>query len=102
MLRAGGVLAVAVPSPWTLSMLWTGDRYYASHPEHKHEFSPRALRRLLGEAGFARPRFIPDPPGARKLAAVGLFPLAMAALRLVPLALLPRIAPALWAVAGRA
>ncbi len=100
-LRPGGTLAVAVPSPWTLSMLWTGDRYYARHPEHRHAFSPRALGRLLEAAGFGRPRFIPDPPGARKLAAIGLFPVGMAALRLVPLTLLPRIAPAVWAVAGR-
>ena len=101
LLRPGGVLALAVPSPVTLSMLWTGDRYFDKHPGHLHAFSVKQLRALLIDAGFGRARVIPDPPAARKLAAMGAYRPVQWALRALPQVLLPRLAPAIWAVAAR-
>jgi SAM-dependent methyltransferase len=104
-LKPGGTVALCVPTSATLSMLWTGDRYFRRHsgPKgHLYTFEPEGLSVLLGRSGFLRPRFIADPPVSRKLAAVGLFRPVQWFMGLLPKLLWPRVAPSLWAVAKKA
>ncbi len=104
-LKPGGVLALCVPTPATLSMLWTGDRYYRAHsgPKgHLYTFEPEGLSVLLGRSGFQRPDFIADPPMSRKLSAVRLYRPAQWAMAILPKLFWPRVAPSLWAVAKKA
>jgi SAM-dependent methyltransferase len=104
-LKPGGVLALCVPTPATVSMLWTGDRYYRGHSGpggHLYTFEPEGLGVLLGRSGFQRPEFVADPPLSRKLAAVGCFRPMQWMMALLPTRLWPRVAPSLWAVAKKA
>lgn len=104
-LKPGGTVALCVPMPATLSMLWTGDRYYRGHggPKgHLYTFEPEGLSVLLGRSGFQRPDFIADPPMSRKMAAVGLFRPMQWFMKLLPKLFWPRVAPSLWAVAKKA
>ena len=103
-LKPGGVLALCVPTPATLSMVWTGDRYYRSHSGpagHLYTFEPEGLAVLLGRSGFQRPDFVADPPMSRKLAAVGCFRPVQWMMALLPKLFWPRVAPSLWAVAKK-
>lgn len=104
-LKPGGMLALCVPMPATLSMLWTGDRYYRHHagPKgHLYTFDLEGLSVLLGRSGFLRPTFVADPPMSRKLASVGLFRPMQWCMALLPKMFWPRVAPSLWAVAKKA
>ncbi len=95
----GGVLALALPVEGALSDLVGRNRYYENHGGHLYSFTPRNVRRLLNQAGFAPSRTLLEPWPAEKLRRWGLLPAAAIALEYLPRPIGLRLADNYWTVA---